>query len=441
VTEGPFASSPAAPALPSGGAGRTLFGHPPGLTSLFLTQMWAEFSYFGLQALLVYYMTRHLHFPQAQSSLIYGLYGAAAFFSPFFGGIIADRWLGRTRSVVLGGLLMMAGHFLMAFESLLFPALALVAIGNGLFIPPLAVQVGSLYAEDDPRRSQAFSAYYMGINLGGLLAPLVCGTLGELYGWHWGFSAAGIGMAVGLAIYLGSRRLLPPEPLANRAAHVALPPMAEKDWRNLRLLLAMVLVIVLFRIGYEQSGNVIALWVANQTDRHVGALEVPATWFQAINPLLIILLTPLLMRYWRRHDHDGTPAALLRRMSVGCAIAALSMVVMVGAAMVHGSTGQSVGPGWVLVYFLFLTVGELLTIPVGLSLLGMLSPVRIAAMLMGAWYIAKFLGSLLAGVMGAFWGTIPAAAFFAVGTVSVLAASAILLAMSRAERRRHDAGL
>lgn len=402
--------------------------------------MWAEFSYFGLQALLVYYMTRHLHFSQGQSSLIYGLYGAAAFFSPFFGGIIADRWLGRTRSVVLGGLLMMVGHFLMAFESLLFPALALVAIGNGLFIPPLAVQVGSLYAEDDPRRAQAFSAYYMGINLGGLLAPLICGTLGELYGWHWGFSAAGVGMAVGLAIYLGSRRLLPPEPLASRAESAALPPMSQGDWRNLRLLLGVVLVIVLFRIGYEQSGNVIALWVANQTDRNVGGLEVPATWFQAINPLLIILLTPLLMRYWRRHDHDGTPAALLRRMSLGCAVAALSMLVMVGAAALYASTGRPVGSTWVVVYFLFLTVGELLTIPVGLSLLGMLSPVRIAAMLMGAWYIAKFLGSLLAGVMGAYWGTIPPTAFFAIGTLSVLAASAILLAMSRAERHRQAAG-
>src|SRR3954468_23029386 len=194
------------------GASRTLFGHPPGLTVLFTTQMWAEFSFFGLQALLVYYMTKHLHFPQAKSSMIYGIYGAAAFFSPFFGGLIADRWRGRTASVVIGGVMMMFGHFAMASEALLFPALALVALGNGLFIPPLAIQVGSLYADGDPRKAYAYSAYYMGINLGGLLAPLVCGTLGELYGWHWGFTAAGIGMAVGLAIYCSFLRLLPPEP-------------------------------------------------------------------------------------------------------------------------------------------------------------------------------------------------------------------------------------
>ena len=195
---------------------RTVFGHPPGLTVLFLTQMWAEFSFFGLQALLVYYMTKHLGFSQSKSSLIYGIYGAAAFFSPFFGGLIADRWLGRTVSVIAGGTMMMLGHFAMAFEALLFPALALVALGNGLFIPPLATQVGSLYADNDPRKAYAYSAYYMGINLGGLLAPLVCGTLGELYGWHWGFAAAGIGMAIGLVVYVTYLRLLPPEPARAR---------------------------------------------------------------------------------------------------------------------------------------------------------------------------------------------------------------------------------
>ena len=211
---------------------RTLFGHPPGLTVLFMTQMWAEFSYFGLQALLVYYMTQHLGFSQAKSSLIYGAYGAAAFFSPFFGGIVADRWLGRTRSVVLGGLLMMCGHFAMAFETLLFPALALVALGNGLFMPPLAVQVGDLYADDDPRQAQAFSAYYMGINLGGFFAPLVCGTLGELYGWHWGFGAAGIGMLAGVVIYLRFRHLLPDDPRTSSqtlpGARIGFTPLLEQ---------------------------------------------------------------------------------------------------------------------------------------------------------------------------------------------------------------------
>jgi len=418
------------------GASRTLFGHPPGLTVLFMTQMWAEFSYFGLQALLVYYMTQHLGFSQAKSSLIYGAYGAAAFFSPFFGGIIADRWLGRTRSVVIGGLMMMFGHFAMAFEALLFPALALVAIGNGLFMPPLAVQVGDLYAEDDPRQAQAFSAYYMGINLGGLLAPLVCGTLGELYGWHWGFGAAGVGMFAGVVIYLRFRHLLPKDPQTSAqtlpGARIAFTAL---DWSNVRLLIAIIAVVVLFRIGYEQSGNVIALWVEHQTDRSVdlfGAhLEIPATWFQSINPLLIIVLTPFLMRYWAKHAERHGPANLLARMSLGCVVASLSMVVMVVAAALNARTGQPVGAIWVTAYFVLLTIGELLVIPVGLTLVGALSPVQIAAMAMGGWYIAKFLGSLLAGAMGAYWGVIPATAFFGLGASSVMVAAIFLLVLSR----------
>ena len=415
---------------------RTLFGHPPGLTVLFMTQMWAEFSYFGLQALLVYYMTQHLGFGQAKSSLIYGAYGAAAFFSPFFGGIVADRWLGRTRSVVIGGALMMCGHFAMAFEALLFPALALVALGNGLFMPPLAVQVGGLYADDDPRQAQAFSAYYMGINLGGLLAPLVCGTLGELYGWHWGFAAAGIGMLAGLIIYLRFRHLLPDDPPSrSQTLPGARANLTSSDWRNLRLLVAIIAVVVLFRIGYEQSGNVIALWVEHQTDRSLdmfGAhLVIPATWFQSINPLLIIVLTPFLIRHWAQHAKRHGPANLLARMSLGCAIAALSMGVMVVAAAINAQTGHPVGAIWVTAYFVLLTIGELLVIPVGLTLVGALSPVQVAAMAMGAWYIAKFIGSLLAGWMGAYWGVIPATWFFGLGGLSVLVAALFLQVLAR----------
>jgi proton-dependent oligopeptide transporter, POT family len=403
--------------------------------------MWAEFSYFGLQALLVYYMTQQLGFTQAKSSLVYGIYGAAAFFSPFVGGIVADRWLGRTRSVVIGCTLMMAGHFAMAWEALLFPALVLVAVGNGLFLPPLAVQVSNLYAVGDPRQAQAFSAYYMGINLGGLFAPLVCGTLGELFGWHWGFGAAGAGMAVGLIIYLRFRHLLPvdPAPSSSSSGAIARVALTAEDWRRLRLLIGIIAVVVLFRIAYEQSGNVIALWVDQQTDRSVvlfgASLTIPATWFQSFNPLLIIVGTPFLIRYWdRRVQRHGAPN-LLRRMSIGCAIGALAMMVMVAAAAVQIQTGQRVGPIWVLSYFALLTLGELMVLPVGLTLVGSLSPVQVAAMAMGGWYIAKFLGSLIAGIMGAYWGIIPATAFFGLGVLSISAAAGLLFALSLRERR------
>lgn len=414
---------------------RTLFGHPPGLTVLFATQMWAEFSFFGLQALLVYYMTKHLGFPQAKSSLIYGAYGAAAFFSPFFGGLIADRWLGRTRSVIAGGLMMMFGHFAMASEALLFPALVLVALGNGLFIPPLAIQVGALYGDRDPRKAYAYSAYYMGINLGGLLAPLVCGTLGELYGWHWGFTAAGIGMAIGLAVYCSFLRLLPNEPtrakLAAETKSDVLPIIRE----HVTTLVLMIAMVVLFRVGYEQSGNVIALWVSDFTDRSIGGgLTIPATWFQSINPLLIIIGTPILIALWKRGNVKETTSHLLRRMAIGCLIATGAMLLMVLAAVASGPEGARVSSLWVFAYFLLLTIGELFVIPVGLTLIESLAPARFAAMAMGAWYIAKFLGSLLAGFMGAYWGKIPPAAFFTLGSVSTLLAAASLYTMSRLRR-------
>ena len=417
---------------------RTLFGHPPGLTVLFTTQMWAEFSFFGLQALLVYYMTKQLGFAQAKSSLIYGAYGSAAFFSPFFGGLIADRWLGRTKSVIIGGLMMMCGHFAMAFPALLFPALALVALGNGLFIPPLAIQVGSLYADEDPRKAYAYSAYYMGINLGGFLAPLVCGTLGEIYGWHWGFTAAGVGMGIGLVIYCSFLRLLPVEPSRQAIAAEDKPSIAPAIRRNVVILFLMIAMVVLFRVGYEQSGNVIALWVSDFTDRSLDLaglhLVIPATWFQSINPLLIIVGTPLLIRFWRARNEKENVSSLLRRMAVGCLIAAAAMLVMVAAALASGAAGARVSSLWVFAYFVLLTLGELFVIPVGLTLVESLAPVRFASMAMGAWYIAKFLGSLFAGIMGAYWLRIPAAAFFGLGVASTVLASLCLFGMATRTR-------
>jgi POT family proton-dependent oligopeptide transporter len=184
----------------------TWFGQPRGLTVLFLTNMWEQFSYYGMRAILVYYMTKELLFGQAHASLIYGTYTAVAYFTPIFGGLIADRYLGKRRAIVIGGSVMAAGHFMMAFEPLFFPALATIALGNGLFLPSLPSQIDDLYERGDPRIGWAFNVYYVGVNIGGFLAPLVCGVLGETLGWHWGFGAAGVGMCVGLAVYLWGQR-------------------------------------------------------------------------------------------------------------------------------------------------------------------------------------------------------------------------------------------
>lgn len=422
ITEG--ANTPVSP-------GKDVFGHPTGLTVLFLTQTWAEFSYFGLQAMLVLYMTQQLHLPQAQSSIIYGIYTACAFFSPFIGGIIADRWIGKTTSVVIGGVLMMCGHFAMAFESLLFPALAMVAIGNGLFIPPLAVQISALYREGDARRDQAFSAYYMGINLGAFTAIILCPLLAQLYGWHWGFAAAGFGMAIGLIIYLSSRRHLPPEPKRGDAVKSAKAPLTPANWKALRLLLGVVAVVILFRVAYEQSGNTILLWVDERTERTVAGWDVPAAWFFSLNPLLIIVLTPFLMAYWRKRKEAGHEQNLFRRMALGCVFAALACGLMIGAAYAYSATGARVSGWWVIGYYTLLTIGELLVLPVGLALFGTLSPVQVAAMMMGVWYIAKFVGSLVAGFIGALWLEIPTELFFSIGVGATLVAALILFWMGR----------
>jgi POT family proton-dependent oligopeptide transporter len=412
--------------------GRDLFGHPPGLTILFLTQTWAEFSYFGLQGLLVLYMTQRLELPQAHASIIFGTYAACAFFSPFFGGIIADRWLGRTKSVVIGGTMMMLGHFAMAFEPLLFPALALVALGNGLFIPPLAVQVAALYQDGDARRDQAFSAYYMGINLGAFVALILCGWLAQTFGWHWGFAAAGIGMAIGLVTYLGFRRYVPPEPPRAVAEKRVTKPLTQAERGALFTLLGVIAVVVLFRIAYEQSGNTIMLWVSERTDRSLGGWEIPESWFLALNPLLIIVLTPFLMLFWRKRKEAGHEPNLFRRMALGCVLAALASAVMIGAALTFNAAGAPGSALWVIGYFVLLTLGELLVLPIGLSLFGTLSPVQIAAMMMGAWYIAKFIGSLAAGFIGTLWLTIPTELFFSIGVGAALLGAAILFWMGRA---------
>src|SRR5512135_368861 len=207
--------------------------HPAGLYVLFFTEMWERFSYYGMRSLLVYYMIKHLQFTQERSSEIYGLYTGFVFFTPLFGGMLADRLLGQRRTVILGGVLMAIGHFLMAFENLFFSALIFLILGNGAFKPNISTQVGALYPVGDHRRDRAFSIFYMGINLGAFFSPLVCGTLGEKIGFHWGFAAAGVSMVIGLIVYLWGQKHLAPDliMLKKEADRLKSPePMTREDW-------------------------------------------------------------------------------------------------------------------------------------------------------------------------------------------------------------------
>jgi len=413
-------------------------GQPRGLSVLFLTEMWTQFSFFGMRTLLVYYMTKQLMIDQQRSSLIYGGYAAAVYFTPIVGGIIADRVIGKRNAVVLGGLLMAAGHFMMAFESLFYPALAAIALGNGLFLPSLSSQINSLYRDGDPRLASAYNVYYVGINLGAFLAPFVCGTLGEVYGWHWGFAAAGIGMLIGLATYLAGLRYLPAERAQTRAEPT--PVKAEGDRKRFLLLLGIMAVVIIFRGAYEQNGNTIALWTDSGVDRHLNAhLSIPLTWFQALNPLLIFLLTPILVSYWTRLAKTGREPSSVRKMVTGAMLLALSFAIIAVASAWAGAHHVRSSWIWLTVFFVVMTAGELFILPVGLGLFGRLAPKGFEATAIAIWFFAGFAGNLLAGGLGVLWSVLPQPVFFTLTALVSVVAGLLLIPFIRAGARAEHA--
>ena len=412
---------------------KTWFGQPRGLTVLFLTEMWETFSYFGMRAILVYYMTKQLLLAQERASLIYGVYTAMSYFTPILGGAVADRWLGKRRAVILGGSIMAVGHFLMTFGSLLYAALATIAIGNGLFLPSLPSQIKDLYRAEDPRRSWAYNVYYVGINLGGFLAPLVCGTLGELLGWHWGFAAAGIGMLIGLGVYVAGGKYLPESNGAGSRVSAPAAPAPVSLRETFLVLLAIGLAVTVFRGAYEQVGNTVALWADVGIDRSVGAVTIPMTWFQSLNPLLVFIMTPLLLAHWRRRAARGVQQPSARKMAYGAVVVAGAYLLL--AAVAHAAEPGRASWVWLLLYFMVFTYGELYILPTGLGLFARLAPARLAATTVAAWFFAIFTGSLTAGVVGMLWSSMEHGRFFLVLSGIAAAAAALLLALDRPTRR------
>lgn len=442
--------------------GGDVFGHPRGLTVLFGTEMWERFSYYGMRALLVLYMVKYLLLPgnadgvigyaglrggfeavfgplgvQPLASHIYGLYTGLVYLTPIVGGLLADRWLGRRRTVVLGAALMAAGHFMMAVEGLFLMALLTLILGNGAFKPNISTQVGALYAPGDGRRDRAYSIFYVGINLGAFMAPLVCGTLGEEVGWHYGFSAAGIGMTAGLVIYLRGERHLPPDDVAEMRARRRDAEPSGKGGGAVAALLLLCVPVTLFWATYEQSGNTIALWAEGFTDRRVDLLvwsgEIPVTWFQAINPFLIFTLTPLVIAFWARQAARGRETPTAVKMALGCLGVALANLVMAAAAL--GAQGGGADWSWLIAYFVLLTLGELYLSPIGLSLVSKVAPARILSMMMGVWLATSFTGSLLGGWLGSLWSGMDKPAFFLMIAAIAGAAALAIGAAARPLRR------
>jgi POT family proton-dependent oligopeptide transporter len=414
---------------------QTWFGQPRGLTILFLTEMWEQFSYYGMRALLVYYMTKQLLIGQEKASLIYGVYAGMTYFTPIIGGLIADRWLGKRRAVIIGGSIMAAGHFMMAFEPSFYFALATIAIGNGLFLPSLPSQIDGLYRPDDPRRGWAYNVYYVGINLGGFLAPLICGTLGEFYGWHWGFAAAGVGMVSGLVIYVVGGKHLPEQARAASARRIAAGEPLRQRGRfdsTFLLLFAVVMAVTVFRSTYEQVGNTVALWADVGVDRHAGALSIPMTWFQALNPLLVIVMTPALLAHWRRRAQAGSAGSSMRKMALGALVVAAAYLLLSVVAAIAGD--DRANWLWLALFFVIMTLGELYILPTGLGLFARLAPLGFGATTVAAWFLASFIGSFSSGIVGTLWAGRSHAQFFLILTGIAAIAAAMLLALDRGIR-------
>ena len=401
-------------------------GHPRGLAFLFGTELWERFSYYGMRALLVLYMIKYLLLPghaeaawgfvtikrsleavfgpmstQALASQIYGLYTGFVYLTPIFGGILADRVLGQRRTVIIGALLMAIGHFMMAFETLFFLALLMLILGNGAFKPNISSQIGGLYAPGDPRIDRAYSIFYVGINLGAFLAPLVCGTLGEAAGWHYGFSAAGVGMLIGLLIYLRAAPLLPADVIHTAMAADAGP--ATGRFAALGKLMLLGLPVTLFWATYEQQGNTIALWTEDFTDRsfHLGPFTgiIPTTWFQAFNPFMIFAFTPLVIWLWARQARGGREPSTIAKLGLGCFGVTLANLIMALAASRLGGA-EKLSWLWLLAYFIVITIGELYLSPTGLSLVSKLAPSGMLSMAMGLWLGTSFIGNFMAGWLG-----------------------------------------
>ena len=474
---------------------RAFFGHPRGLSTLFFTEMWERFSYYGMRALLILFMTAApatggLGFDTATAGAVYGLYTSMVYLLTLPGGWIADRWLGQRRSVLYGGMLIASGHFSMAVPALatFYLGLVLIVIGTGLLKGNIAVLVGKLYAPNDNRRDAGFSIYYMGINLGAFLAPLVCGYLGQRVNWHLGFAAAGVGMVLGLVQYVlgdsylgnagaASTAAGTPEAAAGRrqaiawsagalivvalfggavatgAVSVSAAQIAEwvgwsllagtvvffgwlyldRSWtpqERGRLYVVGVFFVcaAIFWSVFEQAGSTLNLFADRSTHNVVFGWTFPSSWYQSLNALFIIIFAPLFAWLWitlGRHE-PASPT----KFSFGLIGVGIGFLVLVPAALATGS-GSQVSPVWLTTTYLIHTWAELSLSPVGLSSMTKLAPVRIAGLMMGVWYLGSSVGNYIAGQLAGFYEQMPLAQLFGAVSILPIAAGIVMLLLSK----------
>jgi POT family proton-dependent oligopeptide transporter len=410
------------------------FGHPRGLATLFFTEMWERFSYYGMRAFLLVYMVTPvamggLGLADANAASIYGTYTGSAWGASILGGIVADRLLGQYRTVLVGGIIIALGHFTLAFQSItsFYIGLACIALGTGLLKPNVSTLVGSLYQPGDTRRDAGFSIFYMGINTGAVLGPFIAGYLAQRVNWHVGFASAGVGMTFGLIQYvLGRRRLqaavdrLTREPKEKAAAPIAASAAPSSggvlgftgtEWMRIGAIVIFFLVASLFWGGYEQAGSTLALFAERHTRLEMFGFSFPSSWFQSVQGIWVVILAPIFAWMWMRLGSKDP--SIPTKFAFGLVFMGLSFLLLMPAgALAQAEGGFRVSPWWLIWAFMISEFGELCVSPVGLSAVTKLAPLRILGVMMGVWFLSNALGNKIAGTAAGFVSSMPLQSLF-----------------------------
>lgn len=393
---------------------KELFGHPVGLYVLFFTEMWERFSYYGMRALLVLYLTSKttdlnpgVGWAQGDALALYGWYTALVYIMSIPGGILADKFLGQKKSVMLGAVLLVIGHSVLAYEAMwaFYTGLIFIILGVGCLKPNISTMVGGLYKKGDVRRDKGFTIFYIGINVGAFLSGIVVGYVGEVHGWHYGFGLAGILMVLGLVQFLAGQKYLvhvgnylgKSESKEDQEAYKRPLNKVEKD-RIIVLLISFLLIIAFFA-AFEQAGGLMNIYAREKTNRMLMGWEVPATWFQSLNSFFIITLGIGIAAFWAKRKLKGTEASSLYKMILGLGLVGIGFLFMSAASTEFESTGSS-AMYWLVLAYLFHTIGELCLSPVSLSFVTKLAPAKYASIMMGIYFATTGLGNKAAGLLG-----------------------------------------
>jgi len=447
---------------------KTLFGHPIGLYLLFLTEMWERFSYYGMRGLLTLFLSKTvieggMGFDKANATLIYGYFTGFVYLTPIIGGWIADNFIGQRRAILIGGITMMIAQFSLGSglgNVSVYAGLLLLIIGNGFFKPNISTIVGALYPQADPRRDSAFTIFYMGINLGAFLAPLVCGFLAEdmfavkegdtiiSYGFKYGFLAAGVGMMFGQIMFsslsqrfLGDVGKAPSVKKKDKDNPEAEIPLTKEETDRLKVIFIVVTFVTFFWAGYEQAGSSLTLYTDEFIDRHIGSFLVPTSWFQSVNPLFILLVGPLFSALWLGLAKSGKDLSIPVKMSLGMFLLGIGFFLMIGAvyerAMIAGMGPQDAIDAsikaniwWLIGAYFFHTIGELCLSPIGLSMITKLSPIKLVSLLYGVWFLSPFVAQIAGGYIAAYVEELGAFNIFALIAGFVILAGIVLWSMS-----------